>query len=69
MIKADEIIEQRFESLLSRYLISYGYVPSLYYKRHKINLNCDGSYINSPDCTKKKIATIHPVTEDDKCFQ
>ena len=37
------------------------------FKFHKINLNCGGSYTDSPEWIKK--ATINPVSEDDKCFQ
>ena len=29
-------------------------VHLLYYKCHKINLNCGGSYVNSPDWIKQK---------------
>ena len=53
--KADEVIEELFESLLSRYLIGlktpvkgsdfiFDCVDLLYYKCHKINRNCGGSY-------------------------
>ena len=38
------------------------------YKCHRIFLNCDGLYINSPDQIKKK-ATINLKNNDDKCFQ
>ena len=27
----------------------FDYVKLLYYKRNKINLNCGGSYLDSPD--------------------
>ena len=58
--KADEVIEQLFQSLLLRYQIGletstkssefvFDCVHLLYYKCHKINLNCGGSYIESPD--------------------
>ena len=41
----------------------------MYYKCHKINLNCGGSYIDSPDWIKKK-AIINPTNKNDnKCFQ
>ena len=53
--KADEVIEELFESRLSRYLIGletpvkgsdfiFDCVDLLYYKCHKINVNCGGSY-------------------------
>ena len=32
----------------------FHYVYLLHYKCHKINLNCGGSYINSPDLIKTK---------------
>ena len=42
----------------------------LYYKCHKINLNHDGSYIDSPDWIKNKNATMNPINKkDNKCFQ
>ena len=47
------------------------YVHLLYYKCHEINPNRGGSYVNSPDSTKKnKKATINPINKkDNKCFQ
>ena len=47
------------------------YVHLLYYKCHEINPNRGGSYVNSPDSTKKnKKATINPINKKDyKCFQ
>ena len=55
-----EVIEELFESLLNRYQnhleksmkgseIVFSYVLLLYYKCHKINLNCGASYVDSPD--------------------
>ena len=41
----------------------FNYVQLLYYKRHKINLNRGGSYIDSPDWIKIKKATINPITK------
>ena len=37
----------------------FNYVGLLYYKCHKINLNCRRSYIDSPDWTKNNKATIN----------
>ena len=76
----DEIIEERFKSLLQRYLegleesmrgneFVFGSVNSLYYKLHKISLNRGGSYIDSPEWLKNKKSTINPENNDDKCFQ
>ena len=67
------------ESLFSRYQIGletsirgsdfiFDSVQLLYYKYHNINFKCGGSYIDSPDWTKKKKATISPKNKDDKCF-
>ena len=48
----------------------FDYVHLLYYKCHKkINPNCDGSYIDSPDWIKNKRATINPINKkENKCF-
>ena len=77
--KADEVIEELFDSLKNRYQNNlvlmksiefvFNYVYLLYYKCHKINLKCGGSYINYPHWIKKN-ATINPTKEkDNKCFQ
>ena len=48
----------------------FDYVQLLYYKCHKINLNCGGSYIDSPNWIKNKKATINLINKkDNKCFQ
>ena len=79
--EADEALEELFESLLNRHqnnlekLMKYSqfffdYVHLLYYKRHKVNPNRGGSYIDSPGCIKNKKATINPINKkDNKCFQ
>ena len=36
-------------------------------KRHKTNLNCNASNIDSPDWIKK--ATTNPIIDDEKLFQ
>ena len=44
----------------------------MYYKCHKINLNCGGSYIDSTKTNKQKKqkSKINPINEkDNKCFQ
>ena len=79
MIKheADEVIKERFDPL-NRYQnnlepikgseVVFDFVHILYYKCHKINPNCGGSYIDSPDWIKK--ATKNPINKkDNKCFQ
>ena len=46
-------------------------VQLMYYKCHKVSFIRGGSYIDSPDWTKKKKkkATINPKNTDDKYFQ
>ena len=72
--KADEVIEEIFQLLLSRNYIGletsmkgsefvFNCVRLLYYKRHKINPNWGGSYIDSPNWIKSKKATINPVNK------
>ena len=41
----------------------------LYYKCHKRNFKCWGSYIDPPYWIKNKKAIINLKNEDDKCFQ
>ena len=41
-------------------------VQQLYYKCHKINFKCRGSYIASPDRIKQKKATRNCKNTDDK---
>ena len=76
----DKMIKKPFNSLKNRYqnnleLIRgsesvFSYVKLLYYKCHKINLNCGGSYIDSPDQLKSKKTTINPINKkDNKCLQ
>ena len=69
--KADETIEELFDSFKNRYKNNlgsvksnkfvFGYVQLLYYKYHKMNPNRGWSYINSPDWIKSKNATINPI--------
>ena len=70
--KTDEVIEELFESLRNIYQNNleklmkgsefvFDYAHLLYYKCHKINANCGGSYIDSPDWIKNKTATINPI--------
>ena len=61
--EVDDVIKELFDSFKSRYqnnLAStkgseffFDYVHLLYYKCHKINPNCGGSYIDFPDWIKK----------------
>ena len=40
----------------------------MYFKCHKINPSCGGSYVDSPDWIKNKKATKNPIKKDNKCF-
>ena len=68
---ANEVIDELFESLRSRYqgnletsmrrsIFIFDQVQLIYYRCHKVNFRCGGSYIDSPDWIKKKKATINP---------
>ena len=74
--KADKSAEELFQFFLSRYQTGletsmkgsefvFDCVQLLYYKCHKINPNCDGSYRDSHDRIKKKKATINPINKND----
>ena len=74
-----DIVDKLFKSLLSNYQSNletsmrgsnfiFDSMQILYYKYHKVNFSCDGSYIDSPDWIKKKKATINPKNKYDKCF-
>ena len=44
-------------------------VNLIYYKFHKTNFKCDGSYVDSTDWIKNKKGTINPKNDDARCFQ
>ena len=78
--EANKIIKGIFDSIRNSYQNNlgsmkasefvFGYFKLLYYKCHKINPNCGGSYIDSPDWVKHKKPTINPINkQDNKCFQ
>ena len=72
--EADEVIRELFDSFKKRYQNNlesikgskfvFDYVQSLYFKCYKINLDCSGSYIVSPDWIKKQqyILSIKKIT-------
>ena len=77
--KADEVFEERFEWLLSRYQIDlvttmkgsiffFDCVNLLHCKCHKVNLNHGRSYINSPYSIKQEIKNPFNTLYY-KCFQ
>ena len=49
--KAKKPLKNNLESMKHSEFAFY-YVHSLYYKCHKINLNCSGSYTDTPDRIK-----------------
>ena len=71
--EADEVVKKLFDSLKNRYQKNlesmrgvefvFDYAQLLYYKCHKINLSCSGSYIDSLDWVKNKKATINPINK------
>ena len=54
--------QNNLESMKGSKFVS-DYVHLLYYKCHKINLNRDGSYIDSPDWIKNGKATINHINK------
>ena len=77
--EADEVINKLFISLKNGYQNNlesmkgsefvFDYVYLLYYKCHKINTNCGGSYVDSPDWKKQnKKATIYPINKKHNAF-
>ena len=78
MMWADHVVKELFETLKNRNqnnLVSmkgskfvFDYVQLLYYKCHKINPNCGGSYIDSPDWIKNKRSAINPINKKEKNF-
>ena len=79
--EAAEVIKNLFDSLKNRcqdnlesvtgsnFVLNY--VQVLCYKCYKINLNCGGSYMDSPDWikTKKQKWQQKSNKKDNKCFQ
>ena len=69
----NELFDSRYQGNLEKSMgwIEYIFdsVQVMYYKCHKVNFRCSGSYIDSPDWMKKKKAIINPKNKEDKCFQ
>ena len=75
--EGDKIIEELFQSLLSRYQIGLetsvkgsDFIVEcdnlLQYKCHRMNFKRRGSYRNPPDWIKNKKAAIYPINKKDK---
>ena len=81
--ETNEIIEELFESLLQRYKegleevnlnlrgseFIFDSIDLLCYKLHKISVNRDRLYIDSPEWLKNEKTTINLKNNDDKSFQ
>ena len=78
--EADEVIKELFDSLENRYKNNFesvegmefvfDYVQLLYCECHKISPNPGGTYINSSDWIKNKIAAENSINKKDrKWFQ
>ena len=76
----NEMIRNVFNSLSRRYQVGlqksmrgsefvFDYVESLNYIFHKIDMKRSESYTETPDCIKKKKATINVKKDDEKCFE
>ena len=72
--KANKVGEELFESLRNRYQNNlqesmkdsefvFSYVDLVYCKCHKMNLNCVGSLIDSPDWIKSKKSKLIPINK------
>ena len=54
---------------MTRMNFIFNSVQLMYYKCHKGNVRCGGSYLHSPYLIKKTKTTIKTKNEDNKCFQ
>ena len=69
MIYLKRRYQSNLQSIKSSHFV-FDYVHLLYYKFHKVNLNRDGSYIESPDWTKNKKGIINLINKKgNKYFQ
>ena len=77
---ADKVVKELFDSLKNRYQNNFesmkgsefvfDYIHLLYHMCHKINPNHGGSYTDSPDWIKSKIATTNPFNrKGNRSFQ
>ena len=77
---ADKVVKELFDSLKNRYQNNlesmkgsefvFDYIHLLYHMCHKINPNDGGSYTDSPDWIKNKIATTTPFNrKGNRSFQ
>ena len=73
-------MKEPFDSLKNRYQNNlesmkgsefvFDYIHLLCYKCHKINWNCERSYIDFPDWIENQKASINPINKKvNKCFK
>ena len=76
--ETDKVIKERFDLVKNRYQNSlesmkgsefvFNYFQLLYYKCHRINPNCVGSYIDSPDWLKNNKGTINTINKNNNKY-
>ena len=76
--ETDKVIKEFFDLVKNRYQNSlesmkgsefvFNYFQLLYYKCHRINPNCVGSYIDSPDWLKNNKGTINTINKNNNKY-
>ena len=76
--ETDKVIKEFFDLVKNRYQNSlesmkgsefvFNYFQLLYYKCHRINPNCVGSYIDSPDWIKNNKGTINTINKNNNKY-
>ena len=76
--ETDKVIKELFDLVKNRYQNSlesmkgsefvFNYFQLLYYKCHRINPNCVGSYIDSPDWIKNNKGTINTINKNNNKY-
>ena len=76
--ETDKVIKELFDLVKNRYQNSlesmkgsefvFNYFQLLYYKCHRINPNCVGSYIDSPDWLKNNKGTINTINKNNNKY-
>ena len=76
--ETDKVIKELFDLVKNRYQNSlesmkgsefaFNYFQLLYYKCHRINPNCVGSYTDSPDWIKNNKGTINTINKNNNKY-
>ena len=76
--ETDKVIKELFDLVKNRYQNSlesrkgsefvFNYFQLLCYKCHRINPNCVGSYIDSPDWLKNNKGTINTINKNNNKY-